>query len=221
MWTLVLFALRMYGAPGIGCDGLRAELEISNVNLIDPYSGQLTRGATISINNGRICRIESRRHTGRLARNGAAKPPAALRRIDGRGRFALPGFQAASAIGDEQIMVGFGVTSMSGFASLRADRFDEDVHDQMAKLVSEGKSTLQALQAGVGNPLIESVTYEQSSGFNIGADATLLLLEQNPLENIENTRSISLVVLRGEVVGLRQLARARAGRPIDLQPFSR
>jgi hypothetical protein len=87
--------------------------------------------------------------------------------------------------------------------------------------VEQGITPLQALQAATVKPGDPSVTYGIPSTLMLGSEANIVLLEQDPRVDIANTRSISMVVLHGQPLGLVLLARARAGREIDLQPFSR
>ncbi|MEX2283484.1 MAG: hypothetical protein WEE89_13455 [Gemmatimonadota bacterium] len=212
MWTLLLLTARLGAAVVAGCGADRATLEIRNVHIIDPETGGLVRNATIAISNGRICRIGSTS----VKRSARSKHV-----MDGRGRFALPGFTAAAPIGSEMRWVGYGVTELSPQTSLRADQPDADLHEQLARLVERGNTPLQALQAATVKPGAPPVTYGRSSTLVLGSEANFVLLEQDPRVDIANTRSISLVVLHGQPLGLVLLARARAGREIDLQPFSR
>jgi predicted amidohydrolase YtcJ len=200
MWMLLLVA-RLAGLAGPlpGCGANGPEIVIRNVHLIELETGSTTRHVSIVVSDGRICRIDPTRHA-RSSRSGST--------IDGRGRFVLPGFTAAG-LGDEQKLLGFGVTQITANAAVRADEPDDDVHEQIARWVADGSTPLQALQRVAANRLAA------------GGDATLLLLERDPRENIANTRSISLVMLHGRPLGLRTLARARAGREIELQPFGR
>ncbi len=212
MWTLLLLAAHLYGAATVaGCGDQRAALEIRNVHILDPETGNVTRNATIAIQNGRICRIGATS----LKHNRSAHA------IDGRGRYALPGFTAAAPPGSGARWIGFGITQLSQQAFLRAGDMDLELHDQLARLVSDGKTPLQALQAATLNPGTGSLTYGISSRVAVGGEANLVLLEEDPRIDIANTRSISLVVWHGQPLGLVTLARARAGRSIDLQPFSR
>ena len=197
---LLLLAASLAAPPGPhGCGARGPELEIRNVSLIDLETGSTTRHVSIVVSDGRICRIDPTRR---------ARSERASRTIDGRGRFVLPGFTAAG-LGDEQKLLGFGVTQITANAAVRADETDTDVHEQLARWVAEGITPLQALQRVTANRLAA------------GGDATLLLLEKDPRTDIANTRSISLVMLHGQPLGLRALARARAGREIELQPFGR
>jgi imidazolonepropionase-like amidohydrolase len=176
-------------------------------------TGALTRHVSITIAHGRICGIVVDGQHRRARKTQAAQI------IDGRDRYALPGFTVSAPWVNEATLIGYGITTVSNRAPVRTTDRD-DVHDALARMVAGGNSPLQALQAAI-NPDVVSASYTHSNALTVGGEASLLLLEQNPLEDIANTRSISLVLLRGEPYGLRLLARARAGRQIDLQPFSR
>ena len=211
MWLFLLLAVRLSVAATTGCGGERAALEIRNVNVIRVETGDVLRNATIALSGGRVCRIGAT----------SAKRSRAEQVIEGRGRYAIPGFLAAGPLGTETRWVGYGVTQLNARALLRIDWPNADLHDQLALMVAQGRTPLQALQAATLKPGLGSPTYGDASGLTLGSAANIILLEQDPLVNIANTRSISLVVLHGQPLGLVLLARARAGRNIDLQPFAR
>ena len=211
MWLFVLLAARLSAAAPAGCGVERASLEIRNVHVIDVETGDVLRNATIAVSAGRVCRIGTT----------SVKRSRAEQVIDGRGRYALPGFIAAGPLGAENRWVGYGITQLNSQASLRVDHPNADLHDQLAQMVTLGRTPLQALQAATLKPDSGSPTYRDAGGLTLGSAANIVLLEQDPRVDIANTRSISLVVLNGQPLGLVLLARARAGRNIDLQPFSR
>jgi len=211
MWLFLLLAARLSAAATAGCGSERAALEIRNVNVINVETGDVLRNATIAVNAGRVCRIGTT----------STKRSRADQVIDGRGRYAIPGFLAAGPLGPEARWVGYGVTQLSSQALLRIDQPNTDLHDQLALMVAQGRTPLQALQAATLKPNTGLPTYGDAGGLTLGSAANIVLLEQDPRVDIANTRSISLVVLHGQPLGLVLLARARAGRNIDLQPFSR
>lgn len=211
MWLFLLLAARLSAAATAGCGGERASLEIRNVNVINVETGDVLRNATIAVNAGRVCRIGA----------ASTKHSRADQVIDGRGRYAVPGFLAAGPLGADARWVGYGVTQLNSQASLRLDQPNADLHDQLALMVAQGRTPLQALQAATLKPNTGQLTYGDVGGLTLGSAADIVLFEQDPRVDIANTRSISLVVLHGQPLGLVLLARARAGRNIDLQPFSR
>src|SRR5262245_742266 len=86
-----------------GCS-VRPELEISNVNIIDVTTGVIHSNATLEIGKGCICQIGA---TGQHAQR-------AVRRIDGRGRYALPGLWTASVMNERDRLAGYGITNVTG-----------------------------------------------------------------------------------------------------------
>lgn len=78
------------------------------------------------------------------------------------------------------------------------------IHQELALMVKAGLSPLQALQASVVNPpAFLGLTEYGSVAKNKRAD--LILLDQNPIENIEATQAIHSVVVKGKVFDRRQL----------------
>jgi len=72
------------------------------------------------------------------------------------------------------------------------------IHDELQELVNDGLTPFQVLQAAT---VIPARYFRKSSEFGTietGKRADLVLLEQNPLKNIANTRAISGVMLRGQ-----------------------
>jgi Amidohydrolase family len=74
----------------------------------------------------------------------------------------------------------------------------ESLHDELALLVKAGLSETEALQAATGNPARFFNLTDQGT-IATGARADLVLLDANPLENIENTRKIRAVVAGGHL----------------------
>jgi hypothetical protein len=78
------------------------------------------------------------------------------------------------------------------------------LHDELVLLVKVGLSEMQALQAATRNParafhLMDQGTIER------GMRADLVLLDANPLMNIENVRKIRTVIANGRVFGRNEL----------------
>jgi imidazolonepropionase-like amidohydrolase len=78
-WILV--TLMAIGARSIGAQGRRDTTVFTNVGVIDVASGRVRPAVTVTIENGRIARVEP----------AGAAPGHAGRRIDGTGKFLLPG----------------------------------------------------------------------------------------------------------------------------------
>ncbi|MFC6101932.1 amidohydrolase family protein [Olivibacter domesticus] len=78
------------------------------------------------------------------------------------------------------------------------------IHQELALMVKAGLSPLQALQASVVNsPAFLGLTEYGSVAKDKRAD--LILLDQNPIENIEATQKIHSVIVKGVVFDRRQL----------------
>ncbi len=72
------------------------------------------------------------------------------------------------------------------------------LHDELAALVSAGLSPLEALQSATSAPARVFGLSDSLGTVTAGSIADLVLLEDNPLEDINNVRKITGVVLRGE-----------------------
>ena len=73
------------------------------------------------------------------------------------------------------------------------------LHDELSLLVKAGLTPLEAIQAATLNP---AIMLQKSADFGVvepGKIADLVLLDANPLDNIENTKRISAVVLKGKL----------------------
>lgn len=73
------------------------------------------------------------------------------------------------------------------------------LHDELSLLVDGGMSELEALRAATINGAIFMSKEDEFGTVEVGKLASLVLLNDNPLENIENTQSIEAVILRGEI----------------------
>jgi imidazolonepropionase-like amidohydrolase len=74
------------------------------------------------------------------------------------------------------------------------------IHDEMAALVDAGLTPLQALEAATSNPARFLERSKDMGSIEKGKVANLVLLDANPLQDIRNTRLISAVILRGQLV---------------------
>ena len=72
------------------------------------------------------------------------------------------------------------------------------LHDELALLVESGLSTLQALQAATINPAVFMKKTDDFGTIEIGKKASLVLLKENPLIDINHTKKIDGVFLRGK-----------------------
>ena len=73
------------------------------------------------------------------------------------------------------------------------------LHDELAEMVSAGLSPQQALRAATSEPA-RYLGRGDEGGIAPGMRANLLLLEANPLEDIQNTRKIVAVILQGRLL---------------------
>jgi imidazolonepropionase-like amidohydrolase len=83
-----------------------------------------------------------------------------------------------------------GVYIMPGFS----------LHDELANFVEAGFTPMESLQTATSNPA-RFLGMEASLGsVKPGKVADMVLLSANPLEDIRNTRKISIVVANGQVL---------------------
>ena len=73
------------------------------------------------------------------------------------------------------------------------------LHDELGLLVSAGLSPMEALQAATRNPAIFLGMGDSLGTIEKGKVADLVLLDADPLVDIENTRKIDTVVLAGKM----------------------
>lgn len=74
------------------------------------------------------------------------------------------------------------------------------LHDELSLMVRGGMSELDALRTATLNPAIFMNKVNDFGSVEVGKLACLVLLNKNPLENIENIGSIEAVILRGRVI---------------------
>ncbi|SDB31946.1 Imidazolonepropionase [Flavobacteriaceae bacterium MAR_2010_188] len=79
------------------------------------------------------------------------------------------------------------------------------LHDEMQLFVEAGFSELEALQTATLNPAIFAGREDDLGTVEIGKIANLLILEKNPLKNIENTLTICGLIRRGEYLDQAEL----------------
>jgi tetratricopeptide (TPR) repeat protein len=88
------------------------------------------------------------------------------------------------------------------------------IHDEMQELVNDGLTPYQVLQAAT---VIPARYFRKSSEFGTietGKRADLVLLEQDPLKNIANTRTISGVMARGQWLSKENLSKHVEAIPV-------
>lgn len=79
------------------------------------------------------------------------------------------------------------------------------LHDELASMVEGGMSELDALRSATINPAIFMNKEETQGSVELGKQASLILLNKNPIEDISNTKSIAGVILRGEAFSRTEL----------------
>ena len=84
------------------------------------------------------------------------------------------------------------------------------LHDELALLVSAGLTPMEALQAATHNPARFLGKEKELGTVEKGKVADLVLLEANPLEDINNTRRINAVVLGGKLIPKSEVERMLA-----------
>jgi hypothetical protein len=107
----------------------------------------------------------------------------------GFNEFQIP-FTKALHDNGVKIMTGTDVlipTNLPGFS----------LHDELEELVGVGLSPYDALRAATVLPKEYMGELENSGTIKVGKRADLVLLEENPLENIENTRSVMGILCGG------------------------
>jgi imidazolonepropionase-like amidohydrolase len=80
------------------------------------------------------------------------------------------------------------------------------LHQELALFVKAGLTPLQALQTATRNPALFLGRADMGS-VETGKVADLVLLDANPLDDINNTRKIDAVVLNGRYLSHAELAR--------------
>ncbi|HZG17347.1 MAG TPA: amidohydrolase family protein [Candidatus Bathyarchaeia archaeon] len=99
-----------------------------------------------------------------------------------------------------------GVPIMAGTDTIWSDKepipnvFGFSLHDELELLVEAGLTPLEALQAATVIPVKFLGVDAQAGSIEEGKWADLVLLDQNPLEDITHTRSISAVVTDGKLL---------------------
>ena len=79
------------------------------------------------------------------------------------------------------------------------------LHDELSLMVKGGMPTLDALRSATINPAIFMNKKADFGSVEVGKLASLVVLNKNPLENIENTKTIESVIVRGKVYNRKAL----------------
>jgi imidazolonepropionase-like amidohydrolase len=83
------------------------------------------------------------------------------------------------------------------------------IHDELVALVRAGMAPLEALQAATRSPAEFFGRLADEGTVEAGKKANLVLLEENPLTDIANTRRVVAVVLRGRLISGAELQKLR------------
>ena len=75
-----------------------------------------------------------------------------------------------------------------------------DVHDEMKLFVQGGLTPMEALRSATAEPARLLGVADKIGTIEVGKEASVLLLDADPLADIANTRSISAIIIRGEVL---------------------
>jgi imidazolonepropionase-like amidohydrolase len=79
------------------------------------------------------------------------------------------------------------------------------LHLEMEMLVRAGLTPQEALVSATLRPAQFFGLEDEMGSIEVGKSSDLVLLNANPLENIENTRTIDSVIIRGELLTRAQL----------------
>ncbi len=79
------------------------------------------------------------------------------------------------------------------------------LHDELELLVEAGLTPMEALQAATRSPAVYLGRLDSMGTVEKGKIADLVLLDANPLEDINNTRKINAVILEGKLISRARL----------------
>ena len=73
------------------------------------------------------------------------------------------------------------------------------LHQELKLLVEAGLSNYEAIKTATINPAIFMGKQNLYGSVSVGKFANMLILEMNPLDNIENLKTIKFVIIKGEI----------------------
>jgi hypothetical protein len=79
------------------------------------------------------------------------------------------------------------------------------LHDELEWFVKAGLSPADALRTATINPAIYFLQEKNLGTVDIGKIASLVILDNNPLDDIRNTTSVQMVILRGSIMDRKKL----------------
>jgi hypothetical protein len=79
------------------------------------------------------------------------------------------------------------------------------LHDELSLLVNAGLTPMQALQAATRNAAEALDVLNKTGTIEVGKKADLVLLDVNPMEDINNTRKINAVIKEGQYISREEL----------------
>lgn len=129
---------------------------------------------------------------------------ALLETLADNGTFVTPLLAASQYRGSPvqlvQQMQQAGIHILAGSDASRSSqtKLGGDLHEELNRLVDSGLTPLEALQAATRNPALYFGTLTLMGTVEKGKAADLVLLDENPLEDIRNTRKIRAVFVRGK-----------------------
>jgi imidazolonepropionase-like amidohydrolase len=92
------------------------------------------------------------------------------------------------------------------------------LHEELELLVGEaGLTPMEALQSATRNPPMFFDMEEEMGTIEAGKLADLVLLDENPLEDIRNMRSIRAIVVQGKLLNQRELNTLKEGAVAAIQ----
>lgn len=79
------------------------------------------------------------------------------------------------------------------------------LHEELESLVNAGLSPLEALQTATSNPALFLKATDSLRSISKGKLADLVILDDNPLSDITNTKKINGVITNGQYFSRREL----------------